>query len=180
MAKAQQYEWSDGARRAGFGKCNVKDARVYLKALSDAGDLTKERVRADAAAPDHPLHGNKQWCWDDPEAAYDKWQLQIASSALTGVVVVEVAKVDGVDQTIKRPAFIQTGKLDTRGHGTENMTFEDVMADPLLRAEYLTRLLKDVRRLDQLYASVLALYPPIQKRWADLRKSIEAQIPPDM
>lgn len=177
MAKAQDYQWSSGARKHGFGKCDAKKVATFLQKLERSGQLDRETVRIEAEKVGNPLHAGTAWHWGDDDAAAEAWRLQVASSAISGLRVIVVTKLDGEETQEPMPVFVSTeGRIGKRSD--DHRSIGDVMSDPLLRAEYLTRLLKELRSIERQYSVALAAFPAVTKRWAELRQAIEKELPP--
>ena len=179
MAKAQSYQWNVGAKKHGFEHCDAGATLRYLKRLAKDGDLTRERIRDDARDdPQCPVADGTRWSWKDPDAARNAWDLQLASSVLSGIVVVSATMIDNREELVEHPAFVQTGKTSRRAEGVEYQSFDEMMGDPITRAEYLTSLLKTARQLERHYSQVIALFPSILESWQAFKIAVEANLPP--
>lgn len=177
MSSRKEYKWTSGASRNGFDKCDPNKAAAFFDKLAKEGRLNKETVRKEAENPRNPLHGASGWLWGDDSAAAERWRNQVASNSMSGLRVEVAVVIDKKPRKELVPAFVQVGKTSHRGLGEEYKSFDEVMQDPIDRADYLKRLIKETDHLDLHYAVIIALYPKVGRLWSQFRKALAAELP---
>ncbi len=102
-----------------------------LDELAAAGELTAERLVKDAAAPDHPLHGD--FTWDDSIAGH-LYRLGEARRIISGCVrrVVDVGAVVESEEPAtvkvkKIPRFLSKIETRSQGGGYVDATLQSVL-----------------------------------------------------
>ncbi len=178
MTEKRVFSWSKNAARYGFDKVDPYLAVEVYDRLKDEGRLTAKDLLAEAENLSCPLHAASGWHWGDVAAIVRKYRLQVASTALSGLERTVEVMIDGAMSTETIPVVVQRGKTTIHGRGSEYVRIEEAMADRLDRAELMTRLLHEMRRLDRYYATLLAEFPLVAARWAELRRALELTLEP--
>lgn len=128
------YGWKNGA-------CIRLDAQTAGERLDELkarhGHLTPELVLADAADPTSPLHGHFEW---DNDRAANQHRINQAYELLRAIVVLDVTEVH---EPIR--AFVAIINPDTASETRrrEYRTTEDVLADPILRRQFLDGVIRE-------------------------------------
>lgn len=139
---------------------NVIDGIIERDGTCEAKALVAEAARADS-----PIHGlfDSEF-WDDKYAA-QRYREEAARKVINSIRVV----IEDVPKPV--PAYVSVKMLteDEAGHTSRKRGYKDVisvMSDSQAREELLAQALKDIRALEERYASLTQLAPV----WRALRE----------
>jgi hypothetical protein len=142
-----EYAWRDGARlqRGTRVTAQVVGERLEHLRAAASGELTPDRVVADARDPSSPLHPLFEW--NESEAAH-QYRLVQARALIRAVVVRYRASADG--QTRSVVAFVNVKQGDRQYYAATVLA----LSDPDRRAIVLRQAWEDFQALRKRYAGL--------------------------
>lgn len=139
------YQWKGAAH---VSHLDPNACGAVFEALDRAGRLTPACVVFEARSEQSPLHGGFEW--DDARAA-DAHRLNQARHLLRAIVVV---RDDVETNTVPIRAFVTVTDEQAEKPQTVYTSMEAALADPVKRAQILTRARKELQTWRERYHAI--------------------------
>ena len=152
--KIKSVSFADGYRRANLIDPKVAYRELEKIRMASGGELTPDAVVDAVKSEDHLLHG--LFTWDDTKAAreYRKEEARLLSRSI------KITFVEAPEAPVKEYQVVtKSAETEEKKNVKVYRSTMDILADPVLRAELLSRALRELVTCQRRFRGLQELVP---------------------